>query len=224
MAQEHFSTSESEEEVVTEMIDGDITKMMSTMPAQWSSTEDELDFAESSAGEEEEEPFEMPVLESKQTSNDFAESSVPEQTSNDFAESSAPEQTSNDFAESSAVDTHSETSETPSLSESIEVDSMSFDAIAPTKVVSSLEFADSSAPEQTSNDFAESSGPEQASNDFAESSAPEQTSSGVEFAESSAPEQTSSGVDFAESSAPEGTDLDFAESSAAETETSENEM
>merc|ERR1712159_152682 len=97
---------------------------------------------------------------------EFAESSAPEQTSSglDFAESSAPEQTSSgvDFAESSAIDTHSETSETPSISENMSVepsiledsssDGMAFESIVGKTQPSEMEFAESSAPEQTSSD------------------------------------------------------------------------
>ena len=176
----HFSTSESEEDDV-HLPTGDITKMMSTMPAEWSSTEDELDFAESSAGEEEEEEEKMAFAESS-AAETLSETSEPPIMEEKIILSAEHSSSGVDFAESSAADTQSETSETPF-------------------------FAESSAPEQTSSgvDFAESSAPEQTSSglDFAESSAPEHTSSGLDFAESSAPEHTSSGVDFAESSAAE---------------------
>ena len=238
----HFSTSESEEDdVVREMPTGDITKMMSTMPAEWSSTEDELDFAESSAGEEEEEEEKMAFAESS-AADILSETSEPPMMEEKIILSAEHSSSGVDFAESSAADTQSETSETPFFAESS----------APEQTSSGLDFAESSAPEHTSSgvDFAESSAAEtlsetsetqvpileedssdsmafesfvnvqvpvkKLSENVEESSAPEV--SGLDFAESSAAEKTSSDLDFAESSAAEKTssDLDFAESSSPE--------
>ena len=221
-----FSTSESEEDDV-HLPTGDITKMMSTMPAEWSSTEDELDFAESSAGEEEEEEEKMVFAESS-AAETLSETSEPPIMEEKIILSAEHSSSGVDFAESSAADTQSETSETPFFAESS----------APEQTSSGVDFAESSAADTQSETsetpfFAESSAPEQTSSgvDFAESSAVDtqsETSETPFFAESSAPEQTSSGVDFAESSAPEHTSsgVDFAESSAAETlsETSETQV
>jgi len=236
-ASQYLSTSESESEEEEEAPRGDITKMMSSMPAEWSSTEDELEFAESSAGEEDDAPFEAPVsntLESVQESSglDFAASSATDTASEtsetpitassglDFAESSAVETGSSgvEFAASSAVDTASETSETP--------------VVQNVASSSGVEFAESSAVDTASEtsetpvmqDVASSSGL-----DFAESSAVDTSSSGVDFADSSAVEfAASSAVDTASetSETPAMQDvvsssgLDFAESSAVDTSSS----
>jgi len=237
-ASQYLSTSESESEEEEEAPRGDITKMMSSMPAEWSSTEDDLEFAESSAGEEDDAPFEAPVsntLESVQESSglDFAASSATDTASEtsetpvatssglDFAESSAVETGSSgvEFAASSAVDTASETSETP--------------AIQDVASSSGVEFAASSAVDTNSSggDFAESSAVDTASET---SETPAVTSSGLDFAASSAVDTNSSGGDFAESSAVDTASetsetpalpdvaswLDFAESSAVDTSSS----
>ena len=103
--------SESESEEEEEAPRGDITKMMSSMPAEWSSTEDDLEFAESSAGEEDDAPFEAPVsntLESVQESSglDFAASSATD-TASETSETPVATSSGLDFAESSAVETGS---------------------------------------------------------------------------------------------------------------------
>jgi hypothetical protein len=182
---QYLSTSESEEEEETPR--GDITQMMSSMPAEWSSTEEELEFAESSAGEEEEEvPFEAPMASTLE--------SVEELSRLDFAASSATDTSSEtsgfNYVSSSAVDTTSDTSETPVLPE--------------VTTFSGLDFAESSAVD-TGVEFAASSASDTASDTSETPALP----SGLDFAESSAVDTSSSGVEFAESSAAETEDDDI---------------
>ena len=175
---QYLSTSESEEEEETPR--GDITQMMSSMPAEWSSTEEELEFAESSAGEEEEEvPFEAPMASTLESVEELSRL---------------------DFAASSATDTSSETSETPTSSgldfaESSAVDTSS--ATDTTSETSGFNYVSSSAVDTTSDTSETPVLPEVT------------TFSGLDFAESSAVDTSSSGVEFAESSAAETEDDDI---------------
>jgi hypothetical protein len=211
---QYLSTSESEEEEETPR--GDITQMMSSMPAEWSSTEEELEFAESSAGEEEEEvPFEAPMastLESVEELSrlDFAASSATD-TSSETSET--PTSSGLDFAESSAVDTSSATDTTSETSGFNYVSSSAVDTTSDTSetpvlpevtTFSGLDFAESSAVD-TGVEFAASSASDTASDTSETPALP----SGLDFAESSAVDTSSSGVEFAESSAAETEDDDI---------------